>query len=74
MQVDISSGSYVDGEFFTMYRVPNTNVFIIVENKEGQRYDSCSCEIQKVRKFNDHFFHNFCLFPINRYERCMKFY
>ena len=64
MQVTISGDPYVDGGFFTMHRVPNTNVFIIVENNQIQRYDSCSCEIHKVRKFNDHFFCNFCPFSL----------
>ena len=32
-----------------MHKVPNTNVFIIVKNKQKTTYDSCSCGIIKVR-------------------------
>ena len=48
LQVDMSSVSFVDGGFFTMHEVPNSNVFIIIKNNQQPTYDSCFCGIIKV--------------------------
>ena len=35
IQVNVSGVSFVDGGFFTMHKVPNTNVFIIIKNNQA---------------------------------------
>ena len=50
-QVDMSDHSFFNGGFFTIHTVPNTNVFIIIKEITGPRYDSCFCEIHKVSKY-----------------------
>ena len=50
-QMDMSDQPFFDGGFFTIHTVPNTNIFIIIKEIIGPRYDSCSCEIHKVSKY-----------------------
>ena len=48
--------SIVDGTFFTMHKVPNTNVFIIIKNNQLPTFDSCFCGFIKVRVKSDQYF------------------
>ena len=65
----MSGVSFVDGGFFTMHKVPNTNVFIIIKNSRQSTYHSCYCEIIEVRLPEHDHEHTLILFTVYVFER-----